>query len=475
MKMGFQLKTVFLAILSTMPFYSGFAQNDMYANVNLQFRLDNPGARARGMGGAFVGLADDTTAIFANPAGLTQMLSSTLVGDISHSRLDNEIPFYGGEIRRVGLQDFEFDLETREFPEDTTSIPFLAYVRSSPRIKWGVFYAEQVNFQRKFDTAGVGIPPYQGPTNTVNNPLVFFNPSENSIDLKLRTLGFTAAGKLSDKLSVGITASYNELDYQANTTLRFPNLEALFPDINFNPRDLEVLRPLYGTPSGIIDVDGDDRQLGVFAGIFWAPSDRFGVGFSYQYQPEFEYDTITQSIDNSFQLQDQERGTGKFDVPDRYATGFSFKPTDLFVLSMEIARVRYSDLINPYTRFLDTANDPFNATQTVSDTTEYRAGGEYVFANLSTPLLLRAGYWFEPYHALKNTNLDTQTLFGFVDENGDFVQGFRPNAFLQRFEKDRNHVTFGFGVVVGKNLVIDAAADIAEDVALYNISGIYRF
>lgn len=466
----------FLAIgFLWLPSAQIFAQNDMYANVNLQFRLDNPGARARAMAGAFVGLADDTTAIFANPAGLTQMQSSTLVGDIGLTQNDNEIPFYGGEIRRVGLQDFQFDLQSRQFSEDTATVPFLAYVQNQQRFKWGVFYAEQINFQRDFNTIGVGIPPYNGPTNTVNNPLVFFNPSRNSLDLKLRTLGATIAGKLTDQLSVGVTASFNELDYQANTTLVFPDVEALFPDLNFNPIVIERLRPFIGTPSGVIDVDGDDRKVGFFAGIFWEPSERFGLGLSYQYQPEFEYDYTTQSSDANFMLQPPVPGKGTFDVPDRYAGGFSFKPTDLFLLSVEVARVSYSDLVNPFTSFLDTRNDPKNATQTISDTTEYRAGAEYIFANLSTPLLLRAGYWFEPYHALQNTSLDTQILFGFVDENGDLVQGFRPNAFLQRFEKDRNHITFGLGLVVGQNLVIDVAADLADDINAYTLTGLYRF
>src|SRR4029453_17494739 len=36
-----------------------------------QFNFNNPGARALGMGGAFVAVADDATAVVANPAGLT--------------------------------------------------------------------------------------------------------------------------------------------------------------------------------------------------------------------------------------------------------------------------------------------------------------------------------------------------------------------------------------------------------------------
>ncbi|MBN1948776.1 MAG: hypothetical protein JW784_03460, partial [Candidatus Cloacimonetes bacterium] len=38
---------------------------------NVNFNLTGAGARAAGMGGAFIGVADDATAIVWNPAGLT--------------------------------------------------------------------------------------------------------------------------------------------------------------------------------------------------------------------------------------------------------------------------------------------------------------------------------------------------------------------------------------------------------------------
>ena len=45
---------------------------------NFRFNFVNPGGRALGMGGAFVGIADDATAAAANPAGLTNLLSPEL-------------------------------------------------------------------------------------------------------------------------------------------------------------------------------------------------------------------------------------------------------------------------------------------------------------------------------------------------------------------------------------------------------------
>ncbi|MCP4203105.1 MAG: hypothetical protein GY769_14380, partial [bacterium] len=41
------------------------AQEEALANV--EFSFSNPGARSMGFGGAFVALADDATAAFANP------------------------------------------------------------------------------------------------------------------------------------------------------------------------------------------------------------------------------------------------------------------------------------------------------------------------------------------------------------------------------------------------------------------------
>src|ERR1700751_2482658 len=62
---------LFLAIcaLATAPVA---AQNtDIESLSGLQFNFGNPGARSLGMGGAFLGLADDASAAEANPAGLT--------------------------------------------------------------------------------------------------------------------------------------------------------------------------------------------------------------------------------------------------------------------------------------------------------------------------------------------------------------------------------------------------------------------
>ena len=60
------------------------------------------GARAMGMGGAFLGVADDFTALYWNPAGLGQIKKYELFGSLSHSALDAETQFPRARPTEIG-------------------------------------------------------------------------------------------------------------------------------------------------------------------------------------------------------------------------------------------------------------------------------------------------------------------------------------------------------------------------------------
>src|SRR2546423_8266904 len=62
---------LFLAISAAFTLQLAAQNTDIESLSGLQFNFGNPGARSLGMGGAFLGLADDASAAEANPAGLT--------------------------------------------------------------------------------------------------------------------------------------------------------------------------------------------------------------------------------------------------------------------------------------------------------------------------------------------------------------------------------------------------------------------
>src|SRR5262245_202476 len=64
------------------------------AQIPLQFDFLNPGARSLGLGSAFLAVADDATAAFTNPAGLTQLIRPEVSAEVRYRRLDT--PFLVG-------------------------------------------------------------------------------------------------------------------------------------------------------------------------------------------------------------------------------------------------------------------------------------------------------------------------------------------------------------------------------------------
>ncbi len=145
------------------------AQNvDIEALSGLQFNFGNPGARSLGMGGAFLGLADDASAAEANPAGLTI------------------------------LRKAEFSIEARNFEEHqlfTTSGTFPEIVRTpfkhySNRVV--IHFASAVVPVKKFtfgayfheplrnEGAGIVAPVFDELTGELESALPnFFLPAEN--------------------------------------------------------------------------------------------------------------------------------------------------------------------------------------------------------------------------------------------------------------------------------------------------------
>ncbi len=92
---------ILLLILSVTTFVSvlpGVAQVEEIAIGN----TFGVGARAMGMGGAFLGIADDLTALYWNPAGLAQIRKFELQGSLSHDDINSETQFSGAQPTSAG-------------------------------------------------------------------------------------------------------------------------------------------------------------------------------------------------------------------------------------------------------------------------------------------------------------------------------------------------------------------------------------
>lgn len=114
----------------------------------LPFLRTGVGARAAGMGNAFVAVASDATAGFFNPAGLTRIsswgFSSMLSADMAFDRNYNYLAVagsfdwgsVGGSWINAGIKDVALDDNTSKDYMDNYFI--LSYANCSQRFRWGL-------------------------------------------------------------------------------------------------------------------------------------------------------------------------------------------------------------------------------------------------------------------------------------------------------------------------------------------------
>ena len=119
--------------------------------LTLEFGFSNPGARSLSLGGAFVALADDATAAYANPAGLTQLARPEI--SLEGRSWSYSTPFVvggraSGTPTGVGI-DTTPNLRWDESTADFTGLSFFSFVY--PLERWSLaLYRHQL---AKFSSA----------------------------------------------------------------------------------------------------------------------------------------------------------------------------------------------------------------------------------------------------------------------------------------------------------------------------------
>jgi long-chain fatty acid transport protein len=94
MRTSFKTRAITASVLSSVLLMSVFNTGQAQDEI-LPGKFFGLGARAMGMGGAFVAVADDYSALYWNPAGLAQLPRIEFFGSLSHDRMKNSATYYG--------------------------------------------------------------------------------------------------------------------------------------------------------------------------------------------------------------------------------------------------------------------------------------------------------------------------------------------------------------------------------------------
>jgi long-subunit fatty acid transport protein len=337
--------------------------------LGVDFRFNNPGARANAMGGAFIGLADDATAAYTNPAGLTILTEPEF-----------SIEYKIGEI----TTHFQDDVSKKEFDDTVNGLSFLSYVYPAENATIALFRHQLLNMESNFtwqDSAGE------------------FQKLKVSLDAV--TLGIGAGFKLTDTFSFGLSIGMAQLDYDV-TNRRFDSTLDPYPD----PRAWEK-------------VSKTDNAEHYTASLLWNPFEGFNIGLVYRMGPEFEtskqrYSWYDDGMGNQFYALEWEYDH-ILKVPDVYGLGLSFRFLSNLTATLDVNYIEYSDLADDFVE----ENGVKDRSWKVDDEFEVRLGLEYIIDINQTPLALRAGYYYRPDHRLQYKGTTDPNLIRLFGEEGD--------------------------------------------------------
>lgn len=408
------------------------AITDSETNASIPFSFSSPGARSLGMGGAFIGLADDATAAYANPAGLTQLRQTEISLEGRHTSYST--PYIDGG--RASLNPFNTNgLVTNEADTSKNNLSYLSIV--IPHDRWAfAFYRQEVaRFSTSFLT-------FEGAD--VGDDVVLF-PFSSDADLRILNYSATAAYKVSDAVSLGLGVSYYDF--------RFETVTGRVDDLPQVPI----------AASGQIQ-EGDDNGYGWNLGARFALSDTLSLGLTYRRAPDFKYRALNVIFSTDGVPLPQPAVYAfegiRFDIPDVWGAGLSWRPTDALIVNFDVNRVEYSQLTDDITSLFGIQSSANRLR--LEDGTEVHLGAEYTFASMKHPFSLRGGVWHDPRHSV-----------GFDGTPNTIEDAVLATLFAGGRGSD-THYALGGGWAFSK-FQLDFAADWSEGVDTYSLSGVYRF
>jgi long-subunit fatty acid transport protein len=409
------------------------AQTNERIYERLDFRFVTPGARAVGMGKAFVGLADDATAAYSNPAGLSNLLAKEFsfevqATDIRHERLTSLVP--GGPT------------ETRRFGERVWGPSFLSFAVPLDRWTASFFLNTVQNYRESFAFEGRPVPGLGAPE----------DGAFGEVSVQNQEYGLGLSFVVNRFVSIGASGVVTALSLASEGRSGTP----------FNPRN------------GTNTIDSGTRLTGM-GGILIKPARGLSIGASFSAGATFDLETklfgrflYGDSVDS---LEDRVRNGDaapiSYVVPPRLGIGASWRIWDRFTVVFDANRILYAKQVNDEFLIVDFQAQAFNLSGNnffVRDVWEVHAGAEYRIYKPRLTVAFRGGVFTDPDHSLRFRGSPAETIASELLE-------FRFNSVSDRTDVGG---TVGLGIMLANRFQVDAAASFAKDAREVVVSFVVR-
>lgn len=419
--------------------------------VPLQFDLVNPGAKSLAMGGAFTGLADDATATFANPAGLTQLGASEVSVEFRATRTST--PFLESGRLSGAISNQATDTVPGPIFADSIgtigSLGFVAGVYVPPSGRWvlAAHRHELMRVDQSFLSKGVFQKDPEEFTSRRQAPLAG--------DRLMSVTGYGVSGalKVTPNVSVGGTLSLY--------SFRIDSLYRRFDVDGF------LGPPVLSREFQRTTQQGDDVGVAPTAGVVVGSSSadpgasllrRARLGVVYRHGPSFEYTTQGEGVPPIPGL--------RFQVPHTLAAGASLRINSQLVVATELTFLNYARTVDDFVT--DQARDQNRGADfSIANGAEVHAGVQYALPRFKLIPRIRGGVWFDPDHSVK------------------FEPSRAPqNAFERTFNEfiaaasskgaSQVHGSAGVGLTLHPRAELNVATDFARDRFRFSTSFIVR-
>jgi len=401
------------------------------------------GARAIGMGGAFIAIADDATAASWNPGGLIQLETP-------------EISLVGTYFSRTEELDFGNNPEASGSERiNSQNINYLSAAYPFTWLKRNMIVS--VNYQHLFDL-------YRDWEYTLNQEDVDFIGEQKLSQYSegsLSAIGIAYCVQVTPKISVGLTLNFWE-DGLYENQWETENINTWTGIDNSTGNNLALNQKTIDYSKN--EFSGFNYNLG----FLWTMNYRITLGFVFKapftadlkrYGEEFDFiDDMEAPAVYQESSEDQE-----LDMPMSYGIGLSYRFSDELTAALDIYRTEWDDFI--LTDGNGNRSSPISFLSenesNVKPTTQIRFGAEYLFIRDRYIIPIRGGCFYDPAPAEGSPD----DYYGFSIGSG-FARGKFVFDFAYQYR-------FGNGVA---DYILEGL-DFSEDVKEHTIysSIIYHF
>ena len=372
-----------LAVVILIVAASSLQAATLFQNVGVA-SSPNPvgsGARALGMGGAFIGVADDATAASWNPAGIIHLERPELsiVSDYNKRKEEFSSTMHP-ESNNTGDVD---DVDLNYF---SAAYPFHLFRNMVVSINYQRLYDFKRNFSHRYDYASTGVNLVQ--------------EKSFSQDGSIGALGLAGAIQITPQISLGATLNiWTDALWWENGW-----------DETFTEHGVGTLSGLpVSIGTRIVDKYSNFRGINANFGLLWNLNRFLTIGavvktpFTANICHEFDYHQ-TQSygdpLDTASSIHQHIKEDVKLDMPMSYGIGLAWRFSDAFSMDVDVYRTEWRKYI-----LTDDRGNEFSpidgrpkSQSDVDDTTQVRIGAEYLFImqNKNIAIPVRAGFFYDP-------------------------------------------------------------------------------